>query len=157
MKRDEGRRGRATPVSEIALKRRGRKRKGLCLLCLKHWIKFTEHRSKRMVPSKCVQQEGSSWILILDMLRIQVLQVTLSLPSQPGKHVTGDGLTQEKAGSSSFPWCSVLRASGSRRKHQHICCLLASHTHLSRAQKTDPSYLVLLFHSQSRTSSNHPS
>lgn len=79
MKRNEGRKGKATPVSEITLKRRGRERKVLCFLCLEHCIKFTERRNKKIVLSKCVRQKGTTWILILHiLLRIQVLQVKQS-------------------------------------------------------------------------------
>ena len=164
MKRNEGRKGKATPVSEIALKRRGRERKVLCFLCLEHCIKCTEYRNKRTVLSKRVQQKGTSWIPILHiLLKIQVLQVKLSTHWQAGKHVIRDGFAQVQLLfwkgwiPAHSPGAASWGQAGMEESSNTFCCLLVSYADTTHAQKTDPSYLVLLFHFWTGTSLNHPS
>lgn len=64
---NKGRKGRATPVSEMALSMRGRERKALCLM---PWALYQVHpvHKKRVFLSKHVWQEGTTWILILHIL-----------------------------------------------------------------------------------------
>lgn len=94
MKRNEGRKGKATTVSDAALKRRRRERKGLCFLCLEHCLKFTERRNKRMVLSERARQKGTSWLLILHIIAKESGSSGQTESSLTGKHVTGDGFAQ---------------------------------------------------------------
>lgn len=139
--------GKATPVPETALKRREGKGRVCALSIVPNLLNI---ETKRWSFLNVCNGKGPGRFSFLHMLsRIQVLQVKRSPRSQPGKRVTGvalprSGCSSGKAGSQLLPRCCLWRER-EQGKQEHICPSMGC-ADTARAQKTDPSNLVLLFH-----------